>query len=96
MTTSFRIILVAGLAALGLGLAVSPADAQAQAGQVGRGCVSPPGLNYMICNGQRVPKPGNRVVAADGSWREETRQGNCIVVREKTVTGEFKESRRCD
>lgn len=90
MTTSFRIIL-AGLAALGLGLAVSPADAQA-----GQGCISPPGLKYMICNGQRVPKPGNRVVAADGSWREETRQGNCIVVREKTVTGEYKESRRCD
>ncbi len=93
MTTPIRITFVAGLAALSLGLAASPADAQAQAGQ---GCVSPPGLNYMICNGQRVPKPGNRVVAADGSWREETRQGNCIVVREKTVTGEYKESRRCD
>jgi hypothetical protein len=53
-------------------------------------------MNYMICNGQRVPKPGNRVATADGGWREESKQGNCIVVREKTATGEFKESRRCD
>ena len=93
MTSPIRIILAAGLAALGLGLAAAPAGAQGQAGQ---GCTSPRGLNYMICNGQRVPKPGNRVSAADGSWREETRQGNCIVVREKTANGEYKESRRCD
>jgi hypothetical protein len=53
-------------------------------------------MNYMICNGQRVPKPGNRVVQPDGSWREETRQGNCIVIRERSAAGEFKESRRCD
>jgi len=93
MTSPFRFILAAGMAALGLGLAAVPAGAQ---GQAGRGCTSPPGLNYMICNGQRVPKPGTRVTAADGSWREETRQGNCIVVREKTATDEYKESRRCD
>jgi hypothetical protein len=93
MTVLFRTILAAGLGLTGLGLVASPADAQSQAGQ---GCVSPPGMNYMICNGQRVPKPGNRIVQPDGGWREETRQGNCVVIREKTASGEFKESRRCD
>lgn len=86
--------LVLALAAAGLGLAAAPGVASAQAN--GQGCVSPPGLNYMICNGQRVPKPSNRVTSPDGSWREESRQGNCVVIREKTATGEFKESRRCD
>lgn len=93
MTTLFRTILAAGLGLTGLALAAAPTDAQAQAGQ---GCVSAPGLSYQICNGKRVPKPGNRVVASDGSWREESRQGNCVVVREKTASGEYKESRRCD
>lgn len=94
MTVLFRTILAAGLALTGLGLVASPADAQSQGGQ--QGCVSPPGMNYMICNGKRVPKPGNRVVQPDGSWREESRQGNCVVIREKSASGEFKESRRCD
>lgn len=93
MTIPTRTILAAGLALAGLGLAADAAGAQSQSGQ---GCVSPPGMNYMICNGQRVPKPGNRVVQPDGSWREESRQGNCIVIREKSASGEFKESRRCD
>jgi hypothetical protein len=83
--------IVTAIAAVGVGIAVVPASAQPS-----QGCVSPPGLNYMICNGQRVPKPGNRVASPDGGWREESRQGNCIVIREKTGNGEFKESRRCD
>lgn len=93
MTAIFRTTIAVGALALGLGLAAVPANAQAQPAQ---GCASPPGLNYMICNGQRVPKPGNRIATADGGWREESRQGNCIVVREKTASGEYKESRRCD
>jgi hypothetical protein len=92
MTVLFRTTLAAGLALAGLGLAV-PSGAQAQDRQ---GCVSPPGMNYMICNGQRVPKPGNRVAQPDGGWREEVREGNCVVVRERSANGEFKESRRCD
>jgi hypothetical protein len=82
------------VAAVGLGIAAVPLAASAQ--PAGQGCVSPPGMNYMICNGQRVPKPGNRVASPDGGWREESKQGNCMVVREKTANGEFKESRRCD
>jgi hypothetical protein len=93
MSTTLRTFLAAGLALAGLGLAAESAGAQSQGGN---GCVSPPGMNYMICNGQKVPKPGNRVVQPDGGWREETRQGNCVVIREKTANGDFREVRRCD
>lgn len=94
MSLFVRTTILTALASAGLGLAALPDFASAQ--QSRQGCVSPPGMNYMICNGQRVPKPANRVTAPDGSWREENKQGNCVVVREKTATGEFKESRRCD
>jgi hypothetical protein len=56
---------------------------------------TPKGWNYEIRDGKRVPK-SNRVTNADGSWREETRQGSCVTVKEKTASGEYKESRRCD
>ncbi len=57
---------------------------------------TPKGWNYEIRDGKRVPKGGNRVTNADGSWREEMRQGSCVTVKEKTAAGEYKESRRCD
>ena len=56
---------------------------------------TPRNWNWEIKDGKRVPK-GNRVTAADGSWREEVRQGSCVTVKEKTATGEYKETRRCD
>ena len=56
---------------------------------------TPKGWNYEIRDGKRVPK-GNRVVNADGSWREEVRQGSCVTVKEKTANGEYRETRRCD
>jgi len=46
-------------------------------------------------NGQRVPK-GNRVNNPDGSWREEIRQGNCVTIKERSATGEYKETRQCN
>ncbi len=55
----------------------------------------PKNWNYEIKDGKRVPK-GNRVTKADGSWREEVRQGSCVTIKEKTAAGEYKESRRCD
>ena len=55
----------------------------------------PKNWSYEIKDGKRVPK-GQRVSNADGSWREEVRQGKCITVKEKTATGEYKETRRCD
>lgn len=56
---------------------------------------TPSGWSYEIKNGQRVPK-GNRVVNADGSWREEVRQGNCVTIKEKSAAGDYRETRQCE
>ena len=56
---------------------------------------TPQGWSYEIKNGKRVPKAA-RVTNPDGSWREETRQGNCVTVKEKTAAGEYKETRQCN
>ena len=80
-----KLLLVgAGVAVLAAGWATS-AIAQA----------TPKGWNYEIRDGKRVPK-GNRVTNADGSWREEVKQGNCVTVKEKSATGEYKETRQCN
>ena len=87
-----KVALLIGAAVLvGAGFA-GAAYAQATAGNTQS---TPKGWNYEIKDGKRVPK-ANRVTNADGSWREETRQGNCVTVKEKTASGEYKESRRCD
>lgn len=58
---------------------------------------TPSGWNYEIRDGKRVPKaPANRVTNADGSWSETSKQGNCTVVKEKTASGEYKETRSCN
>ena len=56
---------------------------------------TPRDWNYEIRDGKRVPK-GNRVTNADGSWREETRQGNCVTIKEGTPDGAVKTTRKCD
>ena len=81
------VAVLAGAALAGGVYAQSTADNNTRA--------TPKSWNYEIKDGKRVPK-GNRVTNADGSWREETRQGACVTVKEKTAAGEYKESRRCD
>lgn len=56
---------------------------------------TPKGWNYEIRDGRRVPKADRRT-NADGSWREEMRQGNCITIKERSATGEYKETRQCN
>jgi hypothetical protein len=56
---------------------------------------TPKGWSYEIQDGKRVPK-GNRVTNADGSWREELRQGNCVTIKERSASGEYKETRECN
>ena len=68
---------------------VSAAYAQAQTQQ------TPKGWSYEIRDGKRVPK-ANRVTNADGSWREEVRQGNCVTIKERSAAGEYKETRQCN
>ena len=74
----------------GIGVAAAVGFASAVAAQS-----IPKNWSYEIKDGKRVPK-AQRVTNADGSWREELRQGKCITVKEKSPTGEYKESRRCD
>ena len=56
---------------------------------------TPDNFSYDIKDGKRVPKGGKRQVTADGSWREERKDGDCPVVREKTAGGEYRETRSC-
>lgn len=57
---------------------------------------TPSNFNYVIKDGKRVPKPDNRVVNADGSSREEIRQGNCVTIKERLADGAVKTTRKCD
>ena len=77
----------------GIALAAAVGYASAAAAQAGPS--TPKNWNYEIKDGKRVPK-ADRVTNADGSWREELRQGKCITIKEKSPTGEYKETRRCD
>jgi hypothetical protein len=75
-------------------LAAGAAYAQS-AGQNAGGTQNTP-FNYEIKDGKRVPKPTSKVTNADGSWREETRQGNCVTIKEGTPDGAVKTTRKCD
>ncbi|NUR44921.1 MAG: hypothetical protein HOP91_02025 [Sphingomonas sp.] len=84
-----KILLLGGVAIVAAGFAAA-AYAQGQPQQ------TPKGWNYTLDkNGQRVPK-GSRVTNPDGSWREEVRQGNCVTVKEKSSSGEYRETRQCN
>lgn len=69
---------------------ISPAAAQKAEPQA----KTPSNWSYEIRGGRRVPR-GNRVTNADGSWREEVRDGNCITVRTMSAAGEYRETREC-
>ena len=59
-----------------------------------RAAKTPPRWSYDIKGGKGAPR-GKRHVNADGSWKEEVRQGDCVTVKEKTSSGEYRETRRC-
>jgi uncharacterized membrane protein len=82
--------LIAGAVALGATAAYAAAPQQQQQKE------TPKGWSYQLdSHGNRVPK-GNRVNNADGSWREEVKQGNCVTIKEKSASGEYKETRQCN
>lgn len=83
------LLLVAGSAALVLGAAAAYAQSAPADG------ATPKGWGYELKDGKRVPK-GERVTNADGSWREEIRQGSCLTVKEMSAAGELKVTRKCD
>jgi hypothetical protein len=80
-------VAVAAIAFALLGPAAAAQKAEPQA-------KTPSSWSYEIRNGRRVPR-GNRVTAADGSWREEVRDGNCTTLRTMSATGEYRETREC-
>ena len=82
--TGFAVALVAGAA----GAAYAQANQTAQS--TPKNWSWEPGKDN-----KRVPK-ANRVTNADGSWREEVKQGNCVTVKERSANGEYKETRQCD
>jgi hypothetical protein len=83
--------------ALSIGAAalIAAAGGATIASAQGQQLQTPKGWSYDIRNGQRVAK-SNRVTNADGSWREEARQGNCVTVKARAATGEYKETRECN
>ena len=89
MATVTKMLMLGAVAAAAASLAAT-AYAQGQPQQ------TPKGWSYTLDkSGQRVPK-GNRVTNPDGSWREEVRQGNCVTIKEKSASGEYKETRQCN
>ena len=82
--------------AIGLGaVALAATAASAAFAQVSGDQATPKSFNWEIKDGKRVPK-GQKQTNADGSWREEIRQGKCVTIKEKSAAGEYKESRKCD
>ena len=88
-----KMLVLGGVALVAAAGYATMAAAQSQ-GQ-GQDRSTPKGWSYEIKDGKRVPK-GNRVTHADGSWREEVRQGNCVTIKEKSAAGEYKETRQCN
>ena len=92
MTRRAIMLTVGGIAVAAL--AAGAAWAQS-GGQSSTGTQSTP-FNYEIKDGKRVPKPTNVVANADGSKREETRQGSCVTIKETSADGAVKTTRKCD
>jgi len=90
MTRTMKIVLGFGALALAA-TAATAAYAQATTGDQ----ATPKDFNWEIKDGKRVPK-GQKQVNADGSWREEIRQGKCVTIKQKSAAGEYKETRQCD
>lgn len=84
LVTGAIVLAVAGLAA---GTAYAASDPGTQS--------TPKSWNYDIKDGKRVPK-ASRTTSADGSWREESKQGACTTTKESSAKGEVKATRKCD
>ena len=87
MRVSNRVAAVAAAASLAMAGIAGVANAQDQR--------IPKGWSYELKDGRPVPK-GNRTTNADGSWREVIKQGACTTIKEKTASGEYRETRECN
>jgi hypothetical protein len=87
MRETNRVALYAAAASLAVAGLAGTASAQDQR--------IPKQWSYELKDGKPVPK-GNRVTNPDGSWREVIRQGACTTIKEKTASGEYRETRECN
>jgi hypothetical protein len=79
-----------------MAVALPPIPAHAAFAQAAAQRATPKTWNYEVdSRGNRTARD-NRVMRPDGSWREEIHQGNCVTVKERSATGEYKETRQCN
>lgn len=90
MNKTAKIALAVGAIALGATAAYAAAPAPQQQ-QTPKGWSWTPGKG-----GKRVERPSEVTKNADGSTREVIRNGRCVTVKERTASGEYRESRQCD
>lgn len=96
MTRRAIMLAVGGAAVAALAAGTAWAQGAGQAPGQGHGHAQNTPFNYEIVDGKRVPKPTSRVTRADGSWREEIRQGACVTIKEGSPDGSVKTTRKCD
>ena len=87
---------MANLMAIGAGACLMTGFTSAAVAQQPERQKTPSNWTYDVDqHGNRVPK-SNRTTNADGSWREELKQGNCVTIKERAASGEYKETRQCN
>jgi hypothetical protein len=88
MKKTARIVLIVGAAALGATAAYAAAPAQQQ---------TPQSWSWTKGkDGKRVERPSEVTRNPDGSTREVIRNGKCITIKERSASGEYRETRQCD
>jgi hypothetical protein len=88
MKKTAKIVLIAGAAALGATAAYAAAPAPQQ---------TPKTWSWTKGkDGKRVERPSEVTTNPDGSTREVIRNGKCTTIKEKSATGEYRETRQCD
>ena len=88
MRKTARIVLIVGAAALGATAAYAAAPAQPQ---------TPKTWSWTKGkDGKRVERPSEVTKNPDGSTREVIRNGRCVTIKERSASGEYRETRQCD
>jgi hypothetical protein len=88
MKKTAKIVLIVGAAALGATAAYAAAPAPQQ---------TPKTWSWTKGkDGKRVERPSEVTTNPDGSTREVIRNGKCTTIKEKSATGEYRETRQCD
>ena len=90
MNKTVKIVLIAGAVALGATAAYAAAPPQPQP-QTPKGWSWTPGKG-----GKRTERPSEVTTNPDGSTREVIKNGKCVTIKERTASGEYRESRECN